>query len=595
MDLVSFTHDSTLLASASSIQLGESKKWKSTIRMWDVFSGECVQTINGDGSYPSLDFSYDSAMMVSTVDRSVSMWQRNRSEHKNGWYCHKMLLGHEELVCAVRFAPDASLIGSCSRDGSTRVWRTDTGDCIHVFQGPTVNPAPPIFHPNCLWVIACSPDRCICIWSMDSGECLRRFKWHTGIWNHLQLALSPDGNCLLVANQESLRIWDLNTGEPIQDFSGHGKEITSLSFLQNSDQFVSASEDQTMRIWQIDKSGRGQNMKQIDDDSEIVSIEFSQGSLVMFTRDYKVYVDTGDDMKYFSAPEPRDCFFAAPAVSHNSKSIAVIDENRVVYIWDWGKNNISRRALAKDSVLGSKATHAWFSRDLSLCAEVGPSGFVRIWDIESCTCLKKIAQPPNQSKSVDVCSTVFSSALDLIAVVYNHCLIQVWDRTTDEILEHYIEPGKSWINSAIYLSSSSQLALLYDDELRIVASRTRAVQDFPLPSSRDFNKALCWSEEHQVLTVFGTIQLKTSGLATRSDVPNPTRAAWVGLGVSNDFKWLTWDGYNLLRLPVKLHGKNTKGGNRASISVQTNTVAILYNLNRYITVGLCPENMGVFI
>jgi WD40 repeat protein len=66
------------------------------------------------------------------------------------------------------------------------------------------------------------------------------------------LGISPDGKYAITAQGRDLYIWDLETGEEQARLEGHSQEITGIAFTPDGHYVVSASEDQTLRVWELD-------------------------------------------------------------------------------------------------------------------------------------------------------------------------------------------------------------------------------------------------------------------------------------------------------------------------------------------------------
>ena len=54
------------------------------------------------------------------------------------------------------------------------------------------------------------------------------FEGQTG--SVLELAFSPDGKSFVATGQETARLWDLQTGQVVQIFSGHSSKVTGADF-----------------------------------------------------------------------------------------------------------------------------------------------------------------------------------------------------------------------------------------------------------------------------------------------------------------------------------------------------------------------------
>jgi WD40 repeat protein len=51
-----------------------------------------------------------------------------------------------------------------------------------------------------------------------------------------------------------IKIWDAMTGDIIQTLSGHSEGISDIAWSAHSDYIASASDDNTVRIWNLDVS-----------------------------------------------------------------------------------------------------------------------------------------------------------------------------------------------------------------------------------------------------------------------------------------------------------------------------------------------------
>ena len=67
------------------------------------------------------------------------------------------------------------------------------------------------------------------------------------------VAIAPDGRTALSASaDQTLILWDLETGEMIRRFSGHSDTVHAVAFLPGGDQALSASADGTLILWDLE-------------------------------------------------------------------------------------------------------------------------------------------------------------------------------------------------------------------------------------------------------------------------------------------------------------------------------------------------------
>jgi WD40 repeat protein len=94
------------------------------------------------------------------------------------------------------------------------------------------------------------------LWEADTGEMIQDFPMgissvpdgHNQYINDLKL--SPDGKKIVTAGKDGKAIvWELGTGKPLTILSGHNGIINSVEFNPDGSLIATACSDQTLRIW----------------------------------------------------------------------------------------------------------------------------------------------------------------------------------------------------------------------------------------------------------------------------------------------------------------------------------------------------------
>jgi WD40 repeat protein len=76
------------------------------------------------------------------------------------------------------------------------------------------------FSPDGRRVLACSADETIRLWDGESGRLIRRVERHGG--HLLSVAFSPEGRRALSGGQDRVvRLWDLDSGALVRELKGH--------------------------------------------------------------------------------------------------------------------------------------------------------------------------------------------------------------------------------------------------------------------------------------------------------------------------------------------------------------------------------------
>lgn len=107
------------------------------------------------------------------------------------------------------------------------------------------------FSPDRRLVLSGGRDNTVRLWDVQTGRSLRQFRGHSDeVWT---LAWSQDQHFAISAgDDETIRLWDTRTGRCIRVFRGHSGQITSVSFSTDQRYILSSSSDRTARKWNVE-------------------------------------------------------------------------------------------------------------------------------------------------------------------------------------------------------------------------------------------------------------------------------------------------------------------------------------------------------
>lgn len=159
-------------------------------------------------------------------------------------YKMTILNGHTDSVMCLQIHGIFLVTGSYDR--SIKLWNLDSGTLVRTFLGHTAGVRALRFDGN--KIVSGSLDRTIKIWNWQTGQCVLTISNHNGAVAGLDLA----GNLLASGSMnQTIKIWNLEDNETFT-LRGHGDGVNSVQFDATSRTLISASDDHTLRLWDLD-------------------------------------------------------------------------------------------------------------------------------------------------------------------------------------------------------------------------------------------------------------------------------------------------------------------------------------------------------
>ena len=101
------------------------------------------------------------------------------------------------------------------------------------------------FSPDGQRIVSGSWDQTLKIWDANTGKELQTLKGHTW-WVH-SVAFSPDGQRIVSGSEDkTVKIWDANNGKELQTLTGHTGAVWSVTFSPDGKRIVSSKPGDTM-------------------------------------------------------------------------------------------------------------------------------------------------------------------------------------------------------------------------------------------------------------------------------------------------------------------------------------------------------------
>jgi WD40 repeat protein len=149
----------------------------------------------------------------------------------------------EEALFWFTFSPDGKTLAGVSGKDSFSVWNVADGLLRFTVKGCRGRLA---FSPDGKHLV-CGLEESMHLYETETGKEVRRFERHPGYVT--ALAFSPDGRTLASAQSYTIVLWDVATGKRLHPLAGHENPVMSLAFSPDGTEL--ASGEDRLIVWRL--------------------------------------------------------------------------------------------------------------------------------------------------------------------------------------------------------------------------------------------------------------------------------------------------------------------------------------------------------
>eukprot|EP01127_Copromyxa_protea_P014003 TRINITY_DN3838_c0_g2_i1.p1 TRINITY_DN3838_c0_g2~~TRINITY_DN3838_c0_g2_i1.p1 ORF type:complete len:2315 (-),score=541.03 TRINITY_DN3838_c0_g2_i1:41-6064(-) len=329
------------------------------IHLWDVDTGKKINTFKGhDSAVRGVFFDSKGRMVVSASrDNTLRIW-----DIRNGNQVHVMR-GHTDWITSCAYNPDGNRIASCAWDNTVRLWNPRKDKPIKTMEGHESSVALVRFSKDGKNIISCGFDNVLKIWDAETGTEITTLAGHKERVNGF--SQNSAGLIASVSDDATIRIWDPLAATEIRTLVGHSSAIRSAAFHPVTKTIVTASDDKTMKYWDVDLQ---------EEDNESWGGSWG-GNAKVEEPEHKPLVGHSARVNHL-------------ALSQSGKWLLSVGEDKKCYLWDNQTSHVTRTFRLPESPSFKCCA---FSHEEQTFVTASDDGSVWLWDSRSAKNVKLVA------------------------------------------------------------------------------------------------------------------------------------------------------------------------------------------------------------
>ncbi|KAI5852995.1 WD40-repeat-containing domain protein [Morchella snyderi] len=280
--------------------------------------------------------------------------------------------GHFDAMNSLVYSPDGRRIITTADDGKIKVWDAQSGFCIVTFTEHTSGVTACEFAKRGNVLFTASLDGSVRAWDLIRYRNFRTFTAPSRL-QFSSLAVDPSGEVICAGSLDSfdIHLWSVQTGQLLEQLSGHEGPVSTLSFAPNGQNLVSGSWDRTVRIWNI--FSRTQTSEPLQQQTDVLKVSFRPDA-------QQIAVSTLDGQLTFWDVE-------------NAEQVGHIDGRKDIS----GGRKVTDRTTAANAAGTKHFNTLCYSADGTCILAAGNSKYICLYDIASGSLVRKFTVSVNLS------------------------------------------------------------------------------------------------------------------------------------------------------------------------------------------------------
>lgn len=289
------------------------------------------------------------------------------------------------------------------------------------------------FCPNGKIFVSGSSDNTLRLWDADSGRCINLFRGHTGAI--FSVVFSYDCKFILSGSEDNtLRLWDVASGKCIRSFSGHTSAIYSIAFSHDDSLILSGSKDRTLKVWDT-LSGRC-IQSFLGHQGAIYSVAFSRDNKFLLSGSWDNTLRLWDTSSGVCIESFCGHGSAVTSVIFSIDNCHIISGSwdKTFLVWNISSGTCISSFTGHEGSINSVAS----SNKANLIVSGSADKTVKIWDADSGNCIRSFSGHVSS-----IFSVTLSPDSSLILSSSDDQTLKFWEATSGKCIRSLVGHGYS--------------------------------------------------------------------------------------------------------------------------------------------------------